>query len=299
MKHLLRRCIRSVSELLERLDWHHVRGCLIHARALYDGRRNPLGFFRALGSELGLSVANRFSRRRLCPICGWEGREFSPAYLAENYRPATRCPRCMTCERHRLLHHHLADGREDRTSKRCLVVGPNDVFADHLFPQGYVSMDIYRDRMVDVIGNLEALPFAERRFDIIVCFRVLEHIPDDLEALRLLGGALRPGGELYLSVPLYLGLLRTLEYPVKRTSRPRGPTSSYPDHKRDYAIDDFEAKIRESGMSVRRLLPDAGNPRERRIKTTPHNDRVGRRMHLRYADIIFCCTPEADGDRSR
>jgi SAM-dependent methyltransferase len=38
-------------------------------------------------------------------------------------------------------------------------------------------------------------------FDVVGCFDVLEHIPDDQRAVKELAGALRPGGGLILTVP--------------------------------------------------------------------------------------------------
>lgn len=44
-------------------------------------------------------------------------------------------------------------------------------------------------------------PFAADSFDTVTCISVLEHIPDDADALRAMWRALAPGGRLVLSVP--------------------------------------------------------------------------------------------------
>ncbi len=50
-------------------------------------------------------------------------------------------------------------------------------------------------------GDVQALDVAEGAFDAAVCAEVLEHLDDDLAALRGLRRALRPGGVLAVTVP--------------------------------------------------------------------------------------------------
>jgi SAM-dependent methyltransferase len=51
-----------------------------------------------------------------------------------------------------------------------------------------------------VEGRIEHMPFC-RRFDLIGMFDVLEHMEDDVAALRLVVESLEPGGRLMLTVP--------------------------------------------------------------------------------------------------
>lgn len=44
-------------------------------------------------------------------------------------------------------------------------------------------------------------PFAPTTFDLVSCISVLEHIPEDTEALRVIWSLMRPGGTLVLTVP--------------------------------------------------------------------------------------------------
>ncbi|MCR1781452.1 class I SAM-dependent methyltransferase [Nocardioides carbamazepini] len=53
-------------------------------------------------------------------------------------------------------------------------------------------------------GDALALPFADGEFDRIVCSEVLEHIHDDVAAIRELIRVLRPGGTLAVTVPRWL-----------------------------------------------------------------------------------------------
>jgi SAM-dependent methyltransferase len=47
----------------------------------------------------------------------------------------------------------------------------------------------------------EGLPYGRGRFDLICAFDVIEHVEKDRESLAALGGTLKPGGRLVMTVP--------------------------------------------------------------------------------------------------
>lgn len=53
-----------------------------------------------------------------------------------------------------------------------------------------------------ILGNLETYQWQEGRFDLIVCWDVLEHLPNPEKALANLFCALAPGGILVLAFPI-------------------------------------------------------------------------------------------------
>jgi len=46
-----------------------------------------------------------------------------------------------------------------------------------------------------------SLPVADASVDVVLCYEVIEHVPDERQALREIGRVLKPGGEVVLSVP--------------------------------------------------------------------------------------------------
>lgn len=57
-----------------------------------------------------------------------------------------------------------------------------------------------------VNASLTELPFEDGTFDVICAFDVIEHIEDDLLALREIYRCLRPGGKVFLTVPAFEAL---------------------------------------------------------------------------------------------
>lgn len=68
-------------------------------------------------------------------------------------------------------------------------------FTKGILQQAGFSPDIYQ------LDLREAKTLSEENYDTIVCLDVLEHIDDDLIALKNLKNALKPGGVLIISVP--------------------------------------------------------------------------------------------------
>lgn len=66
----------------------------------------------------------------------------------------------------------------------------------------YVAMEIVPIPGNDLIASVLALPFAGDVFDGILCTEVVEHVPEPEQALREMARVLRPGGRLYLTVPM-------------------------------------------------------------------------------------------------
>jgi len=80
------------------------------------------------------------------------------------------------------------------------------------------------------------LPFAAHSFDLVVLLDVLEHLEDDRASLAALGGLLKPGGRIVLTVPAFPMLW--------------GPHDQTHHHKRRYRSATLRAVIMQAGLET-------------------------------------------------
>jgi glycosyltransferase involved in cell wall biosynthesis len=90
------------------------------------------------------------------------------------------------------------------------------------------------------LTNFDPAPIAARGIDTILCLNVLEHVEDDLGALRRLHAALVPSGRLLLLVPAHERLYGAIDRAI--------------DHHRRYGRAGLEARLREAGFQVEHMI---------------------------------------------
>jgi 2-polyprenyl-3-methyl-5-hydroxy-6-metoxy-1,4-benzoquinol methylase len=106
-----------------------------------------------------------------------------------------------------------------------------------------------------VRANLEALPYPDESFDVVLCTQVIEHLLDPARGLAELARVLAGGGMAIVTtdhrgnlVTKLLSLPRTV---AARAVRPRGrPAFSFPH--RDFGREEIARLAREAGLEVER-----------------------------------------------
>src|SRR5579884_437151 len=131
----------------------------------------------------------------------------------------------------------LAAGARDR-----LEVGPGPwpklpVEGTHFVDLVPSALDALRERGGVVHhGELDAIAFAPRSFDLVGLFEVLEHVPGDEHLLAELARIVRPGGRLVASVPLQMRLFNAWD--------------KYAGHVRRYEPDELVTKLARAGFEL-------------------------------------------------
>lgn len=67
------------------------------------------------------------------------------------------------------------------------------------------NLDIFAGSNIDHIGTVEALPFGDNLFDIVITQETLEHVADPKKAIFEIARVLKSGGLLYCQLPFIIG----------------------------------------------------------------------------------------------
>jgi len=208
----------------------------------------------------------------VCPFCNYRARDLfavgsDVAVLKERDvigggRRNVGCYKCGSEDRERLIYVYLKEklglfngdkglavlhvAPEKNLSKKLLEFGFSDYVCGDLFTEGY--------RYPAHVRNLSILdiPFPDNYFDLIICNHVLEHIPDDLSAMRELNRVLKKGGQAILQVPISRNTRVTFEDFRIRGPQERKRVFGQSDHVRIYG-QDYVDRLARSGFDVQRI----------------------------------------------
>jgi len=130
-----------------------------------------------------------------CPCCNWHFRSFMS--YGTKLRSNVLCHRCLSLERHRLLWLYLKNKTNFfKDSLKVLDIAPMP-FLNKQFKKtaniDYFSADL-SSPLAMLKMDIQNIPFYDGQFDCILCYHVLEHIPDDRKAMKELFRILKPGG---------------------------------------------------------------------------------------------------------
>lgn len=164
-------------------------------------------------------------------------------------------PSTLSLERHRLLWLYLQ--RETNFFKapaKVLHFAPEQPFYKRfkkLDNINYTTTDL-NSPLADVKADICALPFEDNSFDVILCNHVLEHIPDDTQAMKELYRVLKTGGWGIFQIPQDLKRAETYEDNSITEKSERTRIFGQYDHVRIYGRDYFE-KLRSVGFKVEEI----------------------------------------------
>jgi Methyltransferase domain len=238
-------------------------------------------------------VVNRVGNRYEDPICGRSFWRFAPG---PRERPQAYCPACRSAERHRVLYLFL-HRRTDvfKRPMRVLHVAPEAGIQERLreVPAiDYVSTDLDPAAAM-VAADLTDLPFEDESFDLVICNHVLEHIPDDVAAMRELRRVLDRRGFAVMQHPIDAGRAETFEDWSVIEPAAREEAFFQNDHVRIYGRD-FADRLSEAGfVDITRMKYQDELPRDEieryRLTQLPSNQ-PARDIE---ADVIYTVRPLA------
>lgn len=185
------------------------------------------------------------------PIDGRSYRKFLP-YGYGKQRENALSPGTLSLERHRQMWLYLQRETDFFTSEyKVLHIAPEQEFLRRFRQMPnleYLTADLYSP-LVDVKADLTKLPFEDCSFDVVFCNHVLEHIEEDMAAMRELHRVLRKGGWGIVQVPLSQSAERTYEDFTIRDPKMRQQQFGQYDHVRLYGMDYFD-RLQTAGFEV-------------------------------------------------
>lgn len=145
-------------------------------------------------------------RKVQCNLCGWQG----PDFVGGRHSEAATCFACGSIARDRFLWWCFQRRTPYRPGLRLLETSPRLGAEYQRFMAGwcdYVTSDYMRSMHSGTVAlDLQRLGLRDGCLDVVLTAHVLEHVADTDAALSELRRVLRPGGRLYLQVPVQQGL---------------------------------------------------------------------------------------------
>ncbi len=186
------------------------------------------------------SVSSSTSRH--CNICGWSGWRFQSYATMTYYRPDSLCPVCGSLPRYRALVSLLEELNLLRPNLHYLEIAPATWFRGFLHQRQirYTSLDL-GNIQAQVRGDVQSFPFVNACFDVVICFHVLEFVPNWKRALHEIHRVLSSSGMAILSENYLYGQEMTIEFEGNQLF------SGFP--LRRFGID-FPVAIQVSGFNV-------------------------------------------------
>jgi SAM-dependent methyltransferase len=211
----------------------------------------PRKYLQRVGG-LGLKILGYFywGNNVTCPVCQRSFSKFLP-YGRINPRPNALCPSCMTLERHRLIWVYLKEKTDFFTAKQhVLHIAPEACFINRfekIHGNHYITADI-ESPLAKVKMDIHNIPFEPNTFDVVLCNHVLEHVRDDIAAMREINRVLKPGGFAILQVPFFKPFTTiTFEDNSITDPREREKVFGQNDHVRKYGTD-YPDRIASAGL---------------------------------------------------
>ncbi len=203
-----------------------------------------------------------------CPICKHSFKKMLPGgfdlpaikkheIVGAGLRDNNICPRCLSTDRDRLIYlfldqySHLLD-----TKMKVLHIAPEPALYNILskkenilyVPGTKYFEGSYYNKKIKLVDILD-IPFKNEEFDLVICNHVLEHIPEDLKAMKEVYRVLVTGGTAILQVPISYKLKETYEDFSVSDPKDKEKYFGQFDHVRIYAAD-YADRLSKAGFKV-------------------------------------------------
>ena len=210
----------------------------------------------------------------MCNFCGAVYQQFVPEYPGADIEQAINgnkviagfgenvyCPNCLSKNRERLVK-DVIDHYINCSNKDVLHFSPEKHLYKYLKTRARVTtIDIepgfYKTIDPSILqGDATRLKFADNSFDILIANHILEHIPDDMTAMKEMFRVLRIGGVAVLQAPWSQTLPATIEDRSIAEPEKQARIFGQKDHVRIYTLKDYVNRLANAGFTIKVVSAD-------------------------------------------
>jgi glycosyltransferase involved in cell wall biosynthesis len=204
-----------------------------------------------------------------CPVCGNKVERFLPYQYKKHVSDFSykfnaigsdtenfSCPHCYCHDRER----HLVKYFDKLNIWDKYIIGKNVLhiapekhvqqIISNLSTKDYICGDLYPINESIMKIDITDMQFEDNYFDFIICNHVLEHIPNDLKAMKELFRVLKKGGCAVLQTPYSPDIDKSFEDETINTDQQRKKFFGQSDHVRIYGKDLFE-RVKSAGFELK------------------------------------------------
>jgi len=181
-----------------------------------------------------------------CNICNKHFSNFIAVHKEDKL-----CPRCGSIDRQRRLWKIIRQEITVNQDDLILDFSPSRKIAKKMkkeFP-GYLTTDFNKTSAVDRNYNIKAIDEPSNKFNLIICYHILEHIDDDIKAMSELLRILKKGGTVLIQTPFKVGDI--YENSTITSENDRQKHFGQADHVRIYSVNGLEERLLSVGFTVR------------------------------------------------
>lgn len=208
-------------------------------------------------------------RGYICNFCNSKYEKFIPDYPSKKDKNALEinkviggygdniyCPSCLSAARDRLIKEILS-AKSNINKKTILHLAPEKHLYNFIKSKATVVTGDFQPINYKAIdpsiqfADATKLKFDNGTFDFVIANHIMEHIPDDLKAMKEIFRVLKPGGTAILQVPFSESILKTLEEPEINDPQKQSALFGQKDHIRIYQLNDYIKRLEKTGFKVK------------------------------------------------
>ena len=160
------------------------------------------------------------------------------------------CPNCGSLQRNRRLW-HLLETEFLKPNSTILDFSPSRCLYRKLKKISninYQSTDLSGDFIADNQFDITNLKIANETYDLILCYHILEHIPEDIAAMKEVFRVMKSGGKALVQTPFKGGEIYEDYSMISEQDRLKH--FGQEDHIRIYSVQGLKERLRNCGFQV-------------------------------------------------